>query len=231
MGEVKAPSRGPALIGWQKKRSHAATEIMLNISPLYLIHVTDGDPVTTWGKLDLVFSGKGRGTVAALRRSFHLMSYNSANSMRDWITKVETTATQLESLNSPMLLTDFINTMMCGLPESYNPLLIHFNGLDDNPENEESINIPYIISHLINEESRQSAQEGDAQAAMYSRQDGKNGQAKGKLVCWWCGEEGHKKDDCDVSPRELRERREGKQSKATFATETEEALPNNITIF
>ena len=78
-----------SIAAWEKKHSIAVAEIVLHVSPKFIMHCDDMDAVGTWNKLRLLFRTEGHGSVAALRRQFNSMQYEMGMLMRDWVTKVE----------------------------------------------------------------------------------------------------------------------------------------------
>src|ERR1700677_5013829 len=108
-----------------------------------------------------------------------------------------------------MIPIDIINTLTCDLPEAYAPLIVHFDTLLEDPSKaSDTTTVQYVIKRLLNEENRQSEATG---APIFAKiaQSRKSGN-----ICFNCGDPGHLKSDCDVSPREVRRRQERKSRKS-----------------
>jgi len=209
-GDTPRPVGGAhhrTITAWQKKHDIAAAEILLHVSPKYITHCNESDVVGTWIKLKLLFRTEGCSSIAALRRQFNSMRYDGGMPMRDWVTKVEDLVRQLEDIGSPMIPIDIINTLIRDLPESYAPFIVlAYSWLDDPIFTINHEVIQEIIKRLLNEEARQSeATRIDGMpSALLVRDHRKPGS------CHNCGEIGHLKTDCELSPKEVRMRREHK---------------------
>src|SRR5260370_2963261 len=124
----------------------ATAKILLNVLTKYIGHCDNSDAPRTWNKLRMMFQSEGHSTVAALCHQFHSMSYEPHLSMCTWITNVEDLAHHLESANSPMIPIDIINTMICQLPDSYSPLIVHFDTMLQHPNTSSNLNtLQYVI--------------------------------------------------------------------------------------
>lgn len=211
-GESPKPTASPStktFIAWDKKRRLARSELILYISEKYVGICQLQDPKQIWETLEQRFRSRGQGAMAAQRRAFNGMTYDHDKSMKEWITEVETKARHLETIGSPMHVLDIYNTLIRNLPESYQPLIVQFDGLPTDPEDPRCITIEHVAERLINEEARQSTYYDEA---LYTSTRPSSPRATQKYVrgCYNCGEEGHVKANCNVSPRELRERKERK---------------------
>jgi len=195
---------------WTRKRDVAAAELLLHVSEKYISHCDDENPAGTWTRLQLLFCAQGQTTIAALRREFHSMMKQGEESMREWITRVDTLVYQLKELDSPLDDIDIINTLMRGIGNEYSPLIVQFETLLSNPDNPDSITIPYVIQRLISEEKRHKTTVFDDISARLSNVHLKNSTTRPR-ICFHCGEEGHIRNECNVTPRELYNRKKHPQ--------------------
>ena len=155
----------------------------------------------------MLFHTKGHSSAAALRCQFNSMQYDPDMSMRDWITKVEELACHLEDIKSPMIPIDIINTLTRDLPDSYTPFVVLINSLlDDLNYVADLATVQEVIKCLLNKEARQAeANHIDiGPSALLTRNH------KKPTACYNCGESGHLRFDCDLSPWEVRMRCERK---------------------
>lgn len=218
---------------WTRKRDVAAAELLLHVSEKYISHCDDENPAGTWTRFQLLFCAQGQTTIAALRREFHSMMKLGEESMREWITRVETLVYQLKELDSPLDDIDIINTLMRGIGDEYSPLIVHFESLLSDPNNPDSITIPYVIQRLISEEKRLKVAVFDNMPVTANLS---NAHSKARTrICFHCGEEGHIRNECTVTPRDLYTRKKRSQgqedgssveAKAKMAQVEEGALGN-----
>ena len=199
---------------WTRKRDVAAAEILLHVSEKYISHCNDQDPASTWERLRSLFHAQGQSSVAMLRRDFHSMMKTGDESMREWITRVDSLLYQLKELNSPLDDVDVVNTLTRGIGKDYDPLIVHFDSLlADSTAPSNPISIPYVIQRLMGEEKRLKTSLVDdihvnyagTQAknrANHSGTQAKNPKSNARL-CFHCGQEGHVRTECDVTPREV----------------------------
>ena len=168
------------------------------------MHCDDMDAVSTWNKPRLLFCTEGHGSVAALRRQFNSMQYEMGMPMRDWVTKVEDLARRLDDIHFPMIPIDIINTLTRNLPDPYSPFIVLVNSLLDDPNySANSSTVQEVIKRLLNEEAHQTkATYVDFPSAHIARD------CRKPVTCYNCGESGHLRFDCELSPREVRIRRE-----------------------
>jgi gag-polypeptide of LTR copia-type/Zinc knuckle len=191
---------------WIRKRDVAAAEILLHVSEKYISHCVDEDPAGTWTRLQLLFHAQGQTSIAVLRREFHSMLKRGEESMREWITRVETIVYQLKELDSPLDEIDIINTLTRNIGDEYSPLIVQFDTLLAETTSTERITVPYVMQRLISEEKRLHSNLSDDLFANYAGARSKNTKARSR-ICYHCGEEGHFRNECDVTPRALHNRK------------------------
>lgn len=193
---------------WVRKRDIASAEILLHVSEKYTTHCDEEDPVATLERLRLLFRAQGQSTISSLRRQFHSMLKDPDDDMREWITKVKTLARQLRELESPLNDVDIINTLTRGLGDEFTPLIVLFDSLPADPNHPECITVDYVIQRLINEEVRITSTH--TEAAFWVRSPAVQSKTHNSRKCFFCGEDGHIRSECDVTPRQLYGRRQGR---------------------
>ena len=103
-----------------------------------------------------------------------------------------------------MIPIDIINTLTQNLPDPYSLFIVLVNSLlDDLNYSADSSTVQEVIKCLLNEEARQTkATYVDFPSAHIARDRRK------PVTCYNCGESGHLRFDCELSPQEVRMRRE-----------------------
>ncbi|EJF59477.1 hypothetical protein DICSQDRAFT_65085, partial [Dichomitus squalens LYAD-421 SS1] len=97
-----------------------------------------------------VHRARGFGTRVAHRRAFWRLSKRPDQTMTSWIADVRRAAFRLEEIDASISDEDRILVLTNGLPDSYSQLVVN---LDSTLPSE--LTIDYVITRLLNEESRQ----------------------------------------------------------------------------
>src|SRR5258706_16423932 len=100
-----------------------------------------------------------------------------------------------------MIPINIINSLTCNLPNSYAPFVVFINSLLNDPNYvADHATVQEVIKHLLNEEAQQAkANHIDiGPSALLARNH------KKPTTCYNCGESGHLRFDCDLSPQEVR---------------------------
>ena len=95
-----------------------------------------------------------------------------------------------------MIPIDIINTLTRNLPDPYSPFIVLVNSLLDDPNySADSSTVQEVIKCLLNEEARQTkATYVNFPSAHIARDHRK------LVTCYNCGEFGHLRFDCELSP-------------------------------
>lgn len=120
------------------------------------------------------------------------MAKKADQSIISWLADVRRAAFRLEEIGAPVTDEDMILVLTNNLPPSYSQLIVTF---DSTPPDD--LNIEYVITHLLNEESRQ------ANETIASTSDDHALAATTKpltpihcITCFNCKKKGHYKRDC-----------------------------------
>src|SRR5260370_29931505 len=152
------------------------------------------------------------------------MQYDVDLPMWDWVTKVEDLAHHLEDIKSPMIPIDIINTLTHDLPDSYAPFIVFVNSLLDDPNFAANFAIiQEVIKCLLNEEACQAeANHHDFPQALLARHH------KQSPMCYNCGESGHFRFDCNISPWEIQMCHEQKSHGLKWNEESARVAVHNV---
>jgi hypothetical protein len=184
-----------------RKQSEARAEIILRVSPSQLAHCRDPDPMTIWNNLSTIHASRGRSTIIALRRRFHRLHLDRAETMSAYIARVRNVAFLLEEANVTVTDDDLILGITSGLPHSYNSFLI---SLDATPDSE--FTVDNVIARLVNEYQRQhmypprptpsNPDSPDEAMAVDPHTPRRTGLAH--ITCFTCGVKGHYQFNCPI---------------------------------
>lgn len=199
-GAETAPRDPAAKAEFDRKQKSARARIALHVSSSQLSAVRlQTDPKDIWSELQRLNRPEGFGTRMALRREFSLMTKHPDMSMTKWITSVRDVARQIKDLKGDVLDEEIMVVLTNSLPDSYKPLVVHLDGMEDSKRT-----LSGVITRLIGEERRQAGetsanQEGHSlilHAVEKKRRD------RSEVTCFGCGEKGHFRSECPASTKE-----------------------------
>lgn len=177
---------------WQRKVDEARSEIILNVEVSQLPHVRGTDASEIWENLRNIHQARGLGTRLSRRRDFFRMSKKHDQVMSAWIADVRHAAFQLEEIGSDVKDDDIIFVLTNGLPPAYEQCIIT---LDSTLADE--LTLEYVISRLLNEESRQAPSTHSSNAALFSRTPHTRIRTPLEYItCFRCRQKGHYQSNC-----------------------------------
>src|ERR1700722_55849 len=135
---------------WKKKDNCALAQIALTVGNSELIHIKGAQTSReAWLKLCKVYEAKGLAAKIFLRRKFFNMKLKEGDSMQSHINYVRELADQLDAIGAPVTDEDIAMTLLCSLPEQYDPLIV---ALEARPSAE--LTSDFVGSRLLGEEKR-----------------------------------------------------------------------------
>lgn len=182
---------------FHRKQAEARAEIILRVHPSQLAHCRDSDPTTIWNNLTTIHASRGRSTVIALRRRFHRLRLERAETMSAYIARVRHLAFLLQEANVTVTDEDLILGITSGLPHAYDSFLISLDATSDDEYKPD-----LVISRLVNEYQRQhsfthvpkpttnSLDVDEAMAVTAARSN------LAHITCFRCGNKGHYQANC-----------------------------------
>lgn len=150
-------------------------------------------PFSAWELLKNTFEPSSRARIAALRRQFMNIKFDSSKTMSDYISKILNAASELKNAGKEIADDEIAFQIMENLPESYEGLVVQLYRLQDS-----EFKVDAIRKQLLAEYDRQKCKPiatVSSQVMMSVKQEG----SKQKVVdrrCFQCGQFGHIKRDC-----------------------------------
>ena len=180
-----------------KRQATCKAEMVLRVDDSQLAHMNDTDPKAIWESLAKVHRARGFGSRLQLRRHFITATMEYGQSMEGWIGEVRTRARRLEGVNVKVSDEDIIVVLTAGLPDTYTPVIISFDGIEP-----EKLTLDFVITRLLNEEARQAGHSYES-TAMRAERVNKFG---GNVQCFYCLEMGHYSSSCPVKLKDNKAR-------------------------
>lgn len=166
-----------------------------------------------------LFEQKGLASNIFLRRQLLNIRLNLGTTMQSHINTIQGIADQLDAIEAPVKDVELALTILCSLPESYQPLIIALEALPPN-----DITFDRVCARLLAEEKRQqessfNVQIGDATA--YLSQNAKHSRrGRQTIQCAYCSKSGHNEMNCWLKNPDQRptEKNSDKAVSTFFAT-------------
>jgi hypothetical protein len=194
-GSAPAPAEGKQLAEWEDKDQQAHAQIALTVSDSALGHIRNARSAReAWTKICSVFEQKGLAAKVFLRRKLVNLKLEEGQSMLDHINTVRELSDQLNAIGAPVVDGDLAITLLCSLPERYDPLIIALESRDP-----EEVTFDVVAARLLSEEQRQKESEDKQYDAVTKAENAFHVKAvngKSQLQCSHCGRQGHTEDRC-----------------------------------
>src|SRR5277367_5022654 len=208
---------------YELRQDKALSTIGLGVSTdLHHLIVDSKDAKEAWETLKTAFEPKSRVRILQLKRSLVNIRLQEAESMQDYLGRVTTVVRDLKEADAEVKDSDVAYTMMAGLPESYDGVVMQFNAVEDNKFTSLVVRQALVTEYERRSSRGQQVKSEDPEMAYQAspKADGARGvpdrrpqrqpakqQARGKFMgaCFKCGVRGHRAKDC----REKDQRRDG----------------------
>ena len=138
-------------------------------------------------------------------------------SMCAWTNNIHELVHKITKLSGIVLDEDLIVVLTNNLPESYQPLIVSLELVE-----ESKLTTDYIINCLVNEEDQQGREQPEKQLALEARAKPKT--PKSQIMCWNCNKRGHYSIECpdseDGDKKNGKNIQDGKDSQYTRIKQT-----------
>ena len=154
------------------------------------------DPKKIWDELQHINRPGGFGTHMALHQELVRMKKDPQVPMSKWIASVHDVAQQIKDVGSNVLDKEVIIVLTNSLPDSYTPLVVQLDTLEDSAQT-----VSHVITCLIGEEccqlgGHQHGQPGETDWESMALAVVRKCRDCSKITCFRCGEKGHFCSEC-----------------------------------
>jgi hypothetical protein len=181
---------------WEESDQQAHSQIALTVSDSVISHLRNTTSAKeAWLKICSVFEQKGLAAKVFLRRKL-LNLRKGQEPMQEHINTVRDLAEQLNAIGAPISDGDLAITLLCSLPETYDPIIIALESRDP-----KDVTFDVVAARLLAEELRQSESLHMPMSSIERAESAlavRAGAHKPKLgkACTFCGRSGHAESQC-----------------------------------
>jgi len=205
---------------WEDKDQQAMSQIILTVSDSVVGHLrTAKTSREAWIRIMSLFEQKGLASNIFLRRQLLNIRLNLGTTMQSHINTIQGIADQLDAIEAPVKDVELALTILCSLPESYQPLIIALEALPPN-----DITFDRVCARLLAEEKRQQESSSNVQigdVTAYLSQNAKHSRrGRQTIQCAYCSKSGHNEMNCWLKNPDQRptEKNSDKAVSTFFAT-------------
>jgi len=191
-----------AIRAFKKKQAEALAEIILHVEVAQLSFIQDDDPAVVWEALAAVHQARGMATRLTLRRRFWRLQ-KPEGPMQNFIAETRRLARQLADIGVTVYDEDMILVLTGGLPPSYEHFVISLDATHAT-----HLTLDYVITRLLNEETRQiglipdAAPEPKSPNVAFAAYSPRSPRSLLHITCFNCGKKGHFQMNCSEPKKE-----------------------------
>ncbi|UYV63669.1 hypothetical protein LAZ67_2005275 [Cordylochernes scorpioides] len=175
-------------------KQEKALAIALTISPSQKIHIMDCTTAReAWDTLEQVYEPKSRSRILQLKKQFISIRFEEQETMTNYLGRLKICSDHLREAGAEMQDQDLAYSMLAGLPESYDGIIIAFSNVEDKEFT--SSKVKHV---LLAEYERRIARRvnNTNEALQFGTTTRKEDKKKKNLTCCKCGKEGHIARSC-----------------------------------
>ncbi|UYV72756.1 hypothetical protein LAZ67_10000543 [Cordylochernes scorpioides] len=170
------------------KQEKALAMIALTISPSQQIHIMDCTTAReAWDTLEQVYEPKSRSRILQLKKQFISIRFEEQETMTNYLGRLKICSDHLREAGAEMQDQDLAYSMLAGLPESYDGIIMTFSNVEDKEFT--SSKVKHV---LLAEYERRMARRvyNTNEALQFGTTTRKEDKKKKNFTCYKCGKEG-----------------------------------------
>ena len=222
--EHELPSAPDKLREWKRRDAKARAVIGLTLSDDHLDHVRGAETaLEMWNSVLNIFQGRTLLNKIKARRKFYSAKMEDDERVLVFINRVRQLASDLKSMEVSVNDEDIAMTILCGLPERFEHLIVAIDTVAD----DSNLTLDFVKSRLLQEEQRINDRGNASTKPDSALMAGKRRDFK----CTYCKKKGHTEPYCFKKRDELARQRQsssglignGKQSSSSAAQINEDS--------
>ncbi|UYV69068.1 K02A2.6-like [Cordylochernes scorpioides] len=176
------------------KQEKALAMIALTISPSQQIHIMDCTTAReAWDTLEQVYEPKSRSRILQLKKQFISIRFEEQETMTNYLGRLKICSDHLREAGAEMQDQDLAYSMLAGLPESYDGIIMTFSNVEDKEFT--SSKVKHVL--LAEYERRMARRVNNTNEALqFGTTTRKEDKKKKNFTCYKCGKEGHIARSC-----------------------------------
>ncbi|UYV79910.1 hypothetical protein LAZ67_18001025 [Cordylochernes scorpioides] len=189
-----APDEEASRTIFNMKQEKVLAMIALTISPSQQIHIMDCTTAQeAWDTLEQVYEPKSRSRILQLNKQFISIRFEEQETMTNYLGRLKICSDHLREAGEEMQDQDLAYSMLAGLPESYDGIIMTFSNVEDKEFT--SSKVKHV---LLAEYEKRMARRVDStnEALQFGTTTRKEDKKKKNFTCYKCGKEGHIARSC-----------------------------------
>ncbi|UYV84672.1 hypothetical protein LAZ67_X003058 [Cordylochernes scorpioides] len=189
-----APDEEASRAIFNMKQEKALAMIALTISPSQQIHIMDCTTAReAWDTLEQVYEPKSRSRILQLKKQFISIRFEEQETMTNYLGRLKICSDHLREAGAEMQDQDLAYSMLTGLPESYDGIIMGFSNVEDKEFT--SSTVKHVL--LAEYERRMARRVNNTNEAMqFGTTTRKEDKKKKNFTSYKCGKEGHIARSC-----------------------------------
>ncbi|UYV78679.1 hypothetical protein LAZ67_16002366, partial [Cordylochernes scorpioides] len=189
-----APDEEASRTIFNMKQEKALAMIALTISPSQQIHIMDCTTAReAWDTLEQVYEPKSRSRILQLKKQFISIRFEEQETMTNYLGRLKICSDHLREAGAEMQDQDLAYSMLAGLPESYDGIIMTFSNVEDKEFT--SSKVKHVL--LAEYERRMARRVNNTNEALqFGTTTRKEDKKKKNFTCYKCGKEGHIARSC-----------------------------------
>ncbi|UYV79912.1 hypothetical protein LAZ67_18001028, partial [Cordylochernes scorpioides] len=189
-----APDEEASRTIFNMKQEKALAMIALTISPSQQIHIMDCTTAQeAWDTLEQVYEPKSRSRILQLNKQFISIRFEEQETMTNYLGSLKICSDHLREAGAKMQDQNLAYSMLAGLPESYDGIIMTFSNVEDKEFT--SSKVKHVL--LAEYERRMARRVNNTNEALqFGTMTRKEDKKKKNFTCYKCGKEGHIARSC-----------------------------------
>ncbi|UYV68970.1 hypothetical protein LAZ67_6001864 [Cordylochernes scorpioides] len=175
------------------KQEKALATIALSISTEQQIHVIDCKTASeAWTTLEQIFEPKSRAQILQLKKQFVNIKFIEEENMINYLSRLKTCSDHLREAGCEVKDEDLAYSMLAGLPDSYDEIIMHFGNMTDDEFTSSKVRQVLLTEH----ERRKTRKEDSSKEVLQVNKHQNNSSTDSRRKCYRCGKIGHIATNC-----------------------------------